>query len=262
MVLTIKLVNGIGKELFQKSHDIRLASEIAKLGGGNVFLPPNSSGNDRREIAARELEKPQVHIEGNKVFAKKDRPFAVEIRVKGPQDKEAKPRTPICDAKGNPFVEIHKGEIYEVVLCNAAKHETGCTVTIDGIDAFAFCDDKDAQGKVKYSHYIVNPKTEAPVRGWFKTVDPKGPSSLSFLVTEYGKGAHSSLKAKGKTGVITVTFAASSTDPKILPDGEGSKDVKELETGFGPPNKEDVKEVNRFFGVVRDVISIRYKRDD
>jgi hypothetical protein len=64
----------------------------------------------------------------------------------------------------------------------------------------------------------------------------------------------------GKTGVITVTFAAatSGTLPKDLPDDDGGRNASNVETGFGPPQKQQIEEVKRTIGAVREIISIRY----
>src|SRR5206468_1525332 len=104
-------------------------------------------------------------------------------------------------------------DIYEVRVTNNSTEEAAVTLTIDGIDVFAFSDIKDAKtGKPRFSHYIVAPKTSHTIVGWHKT----NAVSLGFLVTEYGKGASSQLKSTGDVGVLTVTFSSAGAIPTDL----------------------------------------------
>ena len=58
---------------------------------------------------------------------------------------------------------------------------------------------KKDDGKPKFTHYIIDPKSHMDVTGWYVTSDPKrNDNVLSFLITELGKGAASKLGVSGK----------------------------------------------------------------
>lgn len=63
---------------------------------------------------------------------------------------------------------------------------------------------------------------------------------------------------RGKVGVITVTYALAAATKEDLPKDDGARSAGGNETGFGPGQKADIKEVKRAIGVVREVVSIRY----
>lgn len=127
------------------------------------------------------------------------------------------------------------------------------TISIDGLDCFAFSEARDPKAnRPRYTHYILPPGKPATVVGWHLRDTPPD-NYASFLVTEYGKGASSRMvaQAQGKRGVITVTFA---------PAYEGKPRSMGDETGLGPPQSVAVQPVERSVGPVREVVSIRYAR--
>jgi hypothetical protein len=86
---------------------------------------------------------------------------------------------------------------------------------------------------------------------------------MSFLVTEYGKGASSQMSqpAPGKVGVIAVTFAPDYPQPPVqsAPTREaGSRPGNE--TGVGPAQKVALEEAKRTIRPVSDISSVRYTR--
>ena len=169
---------------------------------------------------------------------------------------KGKPRQPGQNV-GEAFVNIQRDEIYEVRVHNRSANEAAVSLTIDGLDVFTFSDVKDEKtGKPLYSHFIVQPKSTFTILGWHKTND----KALSFLVTEYGKGASSQLKSTGPVGVLTAAFSACSLHPNDLPADDGARSLPQNETGKGPPRDTKLKEVTRTIGVVRDIISVRYTR--
>src|SRR5262249_14398748 len=113
------------------------------------------------------------------------------------------------------FVGINRTELYAVKVYNHTNSDSAITLSIDGLDAFAFSEVRDPKtNHPRYSYYIVpaakdgKPGTTT-VPGWHLRDEPPGNYS-KFLVTEYGKG--SSVGAvttpkEGTPGVITVTFA-------------------------------------------------------
>jgi hypothetical protein len=178
--------------------------------------------------------------------------------VKRPGEPNASPRQPV-NVGGQAFVDLAKEDVYELRIYNRAKFDAAVGVFIDGLDVFTFSDDRDVAGKLKYQpFYIIPPGGPRSILGWHKTIDKSRKDNvLSFVVTAYGKGAASSRKASGKTGTITVTFAAA------WKGGDDNKPADEattrgVETGFGAPRQVPFQAVPRSIGVVRDVITVRY----
>lgn len=256
MVFRIHAANGKVKAEF--SAEIKNNLEIAKMLGVTINFTKKSDEEKRNEEIKEQLTNPKVAIDGTKVKATKNGEFAVEILVKSNAAGPASPRAP-KEEDGQAFVGINRNELYEIKLHNQSNFEAACAINIDGLDAFTFSQIKDPKtGLPKYSHYIVPAGQTLTVFGWHKTNDV----SDSFLVTQYGQGAASQRQiASGKTGVITFTFRSSGSVPDDLPQDDGSsKDFKNNETGFGPPIKTNLKELERKTGKVREIITVRYSR--
>jgi hypothetical protein len=253
--VTVQVLDRNDEEKSKFSALIRGSADIARLLGLTVSLPPHDepgAGKARNQELDRRAEKPQVHIAGARVSASAKSPYAVELLVKAAPHGEAQPRAARLD-DGQAFVDIQRGEIYEVRLHNNTAGEVAATLTIDGLDAFIFSDVRDPKtGRPRYSHYILKPNGSATVVGWHLRDQPPD-NYASFLVTEYGKGASARAvaKAQGARGVITVTFA---------PAFEGKPRSAADETGLGPPRSVKVQPVQRTIGPVQEVVSIRYTR--
>lgn len=236
-------------------------TDIAKAFGPTVYLPPLANYADRNQEIRKRLDKPYANVAGSKVSASPDSPYAVELLVKGNSEDQARPREVHRD-KGQAYVDIQRYEIYEVKVYNNSPYEAAVSLTIDGLDSFTFSEDRDEKtGQPKYSNYIVSPYKWTIIKGWHRTSDPKRDDNvLSFLVTEYGKGAASQQPSRGKIGVLSVTFAAAwSSAQEMPPDERGSRNAGN-ETGFGPPQKVGFAAVKRSIGVPRSIVSIRYTR--
>lgn len=256
MVFRVHAANGKVKAEF--SAEIKNNLEIAKMLGVTINFTKKSDEEKRNEEIKERLTDPKVTINGTKVMATKNGEFAAEILVKSNAAGPATPRQP-KEEDGQAFVGINRNELYEIKLHNLSKFEAACAINIDGLDVFTFSQIKDPKnGLPKYSHFIIPAGQTLTVFGWHKTNEV----SDTFLVTQYGQGAASQRQiASGKTGVITLTFRSSGSVPDDLPQDDGSsKDFKNNETGFGPPIKTDLQEVERKTGKVREIISVRYSR--
>jgi hypothetical protein len=254
---------------------IRSGSDIAKIIGATVSFKPDSEykgppSEGRNKDLQKSLPpgpgKPpavQAHIHGKGntlVSASPESQYAVEIRTVPLADfrKEAARARKVELKNGLPFVPIDKGEVYEVRVQNFSKHEVAVSLAIDGIDQFTFSEDRRADGRPRFSHFLVGPSKdgkpgEVVIPGWHRTVDPKrNDNFLAFLVTEYGKGAASRFptKSRGKVGTITVGFALS------YPPGSRSGS----ETGFGPPVKVEQKVEKRDIDAPHEFVTVRYQR--
>ncbi len=252
---------------------VRAIADIARIMGPNVALPPQGNYGERMKELQKGLppgpgkppEAPAfIHGPGNTlVSAKKDSAYAVEIRTKLLKDgdnRDAAPRK-IELLNGLPFVGIDQGELYEVRVLNYSQAEIAVALCIDGIDQFTFSEDRKddkKDGPPRFTHWIVAPaKGDKPgeviIKGWHKTANPKRQDNvLSFLVTEYGKGAASQFptKSQGKVGMIAVAVAASHP-----PGSKGGS-----ETGFGPPREVKQEVVKRDIDAPHEFVTIRYAR--
>ncbi len=269
--ITIRIIQAdTSDELTQLRVEVTLDGNrtIAEVLQVTAAIEPDGTKKERNKEIIKQAENPTVFIHGDKntlISSTKASPYDVEILVKPLKDhakQTAKPRA-AKDADGLAYVEINREELYEVKVANRSGRETAVAVSIDGIDMFHFSNDKNDRGEPQFSHFILPPKgtpgAELPIVGWHKSVSGKD-NFLSFLVTEYGKGAASQeekktgLSAEGKVGVIHVQFAHC----KPLP--EGAKSAPGNETGFGPPREVKQKPVQYEIDPPHDFVTIRYTR--
>jgi len=255
--LTFELVgrNDEVKQTYQaRFYD---TATIALFLGVTTALAPDGDLRARNLQVVDAAEKPSVVIDGTRVRTADGSPFAVEILVSAGPDLPAAPRAPTV-VEGQAIVDIRRGESYQVRLYNQAPFEAAAIVAIDGLSAFAFCEPKDARGAPLYSFYPVAAGTALDVVGWFRTLQ----RSDAFVVTSYGQGASAVFKnpPAGKTGVLTVAFAACAASREQLPADERAegRSGQRNETGIGPARHTQFTQVARVMGVLRDVITIRY----
>ena len=237
---------------------------IAALTGRTISLPPTADRETLNKKIQDNINKKDTpfHRQGTRIATSEKSPFAIELLVtskdKAPKEfagwtKVAARDVAALDAEA--FVAIECDEVYAVRVFNKTKHEAAVALSIDGIDVFTFSEVRKPDGRPKLSHFIVAPGTSI-IPGWHKN----NKEVLSFLVTEYGQGAVSKVAgaSRGKVGVLTVTFALAWQGDNVPPEEKGSRNAGGNETGFGPPSKVDLKEVDRKIGAVRDIISVRY----
>lgn len=256
--LTVEVLDRNDNRKAEFTAQIRDNTTIAKIPGATTSLPPNGDKETRNKAIQNAIQNPDVHLEGPRVSAKKGSPYAVEVLVRAKGQGEAVPLA-VAKKDGQAFVDVARGDTYEVRVSNSSEFEAAVTLTIDGLNVFTFSEVRDKpDGPPRYNHFIVPPKAAFTIVGWHKT----NTESLAFLVTEHGKGAVSqaAVKATGTVGVLTVTFAVASNLPGDLPSDDGARNAGQNETGFGPPRKGNLKEVERTIGVVRDIVSIRYTK--
>jgi hypothetical protein len=203
------------------------------------------------------------------IRARATSPYALELRTKsiGAETEMAIPvkatietRPGIIAMQIQPFAiaPIAKNQEYEIAVYNDSAEEIAVAITVDGIDVFSFSQDVNLETKKSlYTHFVIAPKSNFVLPGWHQTVDSnRDDNFLAFLVTEYGKGARSSLfpqqAADGTVGAVTVAIS------KTVPPG-GAKSAR-AETAFGRPVKKDQKPVVRIIEPPHAFISVRYDR--
>ena len=259
-----------GDELVRLRSQIRLTgtSTIAELIQLTASLPPSGTKEQRNKEIQQRLRNPLVFVHGPNqtlISSGQGSPYAVELLVKPLRDaaREATPRSAHIE-NGQAFVEIQKDELYEVRVYNNSGRPVAVALTVDGLDVFHFSQDRKPDGRPRFTHFIVSPKGSQDnpdgtyeIVGWHHTVDPRASDNyLSFLVTEYGKGAVSraGVASRGQVGVIHVQFAECS------PLTEGAHPRGGTETGFGPPRKVTQTAVRYQVEPPHDFVSIRYNR--
>jgi hypothetical protein len=258
--LKIEVINQQFERVKEFVAELTNNADIAKILGLTVSLatdpddPKFEKPERNREIKLR-LGDPKVTIDGPRIRAAAASKLAVEIRVKG--EKDAGPSKP-RDAKvvgGQAFVDIQRGEVYQVVIHNGGSRQVGVALTIDGLDAFTFSEVLNPKTKKhKYTHYVVDAGKSATIVGWHLRDQPPDNYS-SFLVTEYGKGASAragiASSKEDKIGVLTVAFSLT------LPAGDSRGNG---ETGFGPPISVKVEPLHLDFEQPHEFVTVRYAR--
>lgn len=188
------------------------------------------------------------------------KPIGAETEAGTPIEAKIETRPGIIATQLQPFAfaPIAKNQEYEIVVYNESSDEIAVAIAIDGIDVFTFSEDLDPKTKKSlYTHFIIAPQSTLVLPGWHKTVGTKRDANfLAFLVTEYGKGARSSLfsqqAADGTVGAVTVGIS------KTVPPG-GIKSAR-AETGFGRPIQLDQTPLVRTIEPPHAFISVRYDR--
>ena len=223
------------------------AETVPMMLGLNTHSHPNANPVDLSREFERARKNPKADIQQTLIRAESGSPFAIEILVKSGSD--YKPRSIETDAKGRPLVPIKNSEVYGVRLHNQAPFETAVELQIDGINCFAF-----SEQKLKY--WILAPGKTTDVIGWHKNQQ----KSLEFKVVDFPETAAAKLhfKPSSSIGLITASFSASwgeeskrpSDEPKLLNRG----------TGFGAEIDVKSTQVNRTIGQTRSTISVRYER--
>ena len=229
-------------------------------------IPSDLSLSDRANLVVSSLagaEDPP-HIAGTAVFASPSSPYGVEVIVNG------QPRAATVDADGLAFIEIKRGEEYEVVLLNNSRHEAVGKLQIDGLSSFAFSEVRVEKGANKgdplYNFWAIRPNNRARVTGWHKRNE--GPGNIrAFEVTSYADSAAGSLGQTSDIGTITAIFSAAwekgTKPPKDLNEPRSPKTTPKGQrdaTKEGRAKTQDLKPVELEVGVVRASVSIRYSK--
>lgn len=249
-----ELVDRRGEVLLSFPQEVAAAQDVASTLGLTFEAPADKPAKKQAEKIKESIEKPKVELVGTKAKAAPESPYAIEVQVNdGPQG--AYIAHPIFEEEGLAFVDIAKGRLYAVHLINDSPHDAAVTLTIDGLNVFAFSENQD------YRHFIVPAKSEGTILGWHRD----NRVSDAFQITEYSKSAAAELLPDSASlGTITASFAAAwpedenppsdEFDARLLGRGSGNA------TGRGPEVKAGYREVRRHTGRVRASISVRYDK--
>ncbi|MFM9961968.1 MAG: hypothetical protein ACKV2Q_12170 [Planctomycetaceae bacterium] len=221
------------------------------LAGLTVEHGTDPNDQTRAERVCELITRPVASAVANESRAAPDSPFGVEVRVRRGQTKESDARKPQL-VEGRSFVKLEKGEEYVVRLFNRASHEAAVTLTIDGLNMFAFSEEGNFGSQV-----LIPPGHVVEIPGWYINKM----KSDAFEITTYAKSAAASRGVTSGVGTITASFSAA-WDPESDPPSDESLRGKESgpATGRGRQIDQKYEQVQRKVGLVRSVVSVRYTR--
>jgi hypothetical protein len=239
---------------FQRT--VRGADGVAGMIGLTASLDPKATEIERDRELRKQLTNPAPIITSTVIRSRPESLCGMEMIVND------EPRLPV-ERDGLAYVGITRGELYGVRLYNDSDIEMAVSLRIDGLSMYAFSEvryvDGPRRGEPRYSMVILAPHKFVTVPGWHVTNE----KTDRFMVMEYAKSAAASLNHTANVGTITATFQASWPDGEPAPAdepgrarGQGNGDA----TGFGPRVDQKYVEVKRNFGVIRDVVSVRYTK--
>jgi hypothetical protein len=247
-----------GQVLFTFSRGVFSDTVLAALFGTTAKLPADLPPPDRNAELEKSLDKPKVHVQGPRVSAAADSPYAVEVWAAPRPGGKYAPR-PAAVQDGLAFVPLSRGEVFGVRLINKSPHDAAVTLTIDGLNLYAFSDVKDPKtGRPRYAVVVVGAGKEVFLPGWHRTNEV----SEEFVITEYAKSAAAELRSTAPTGTVTAAFAAAWPKDKPPPADEPPNPAGNSRSadavGRGARVAQKFVEVERHVGVVRATVSVRY----
>jgi hypothetical protein len=248
-----------GQVLFTFSRGVFSENVLAALFGTTTKLPTDLPPAERNAELEKSLDKPKVVVQGSRVSAA-DSPYAVEILAAPQRGAKYQAKT-ATEKNGQAFVPLSRGEVFGIRLINKSPHEAAVTLTLDGLNMFAFSDVKDAKtGQPRFRVVFVPAGQEVFLPGWHRTNEV----SEEFVITEFPKSAAATLKSTAPTGTITATFAAAwpkdKQPPADEPAGADANSRSADAIGRGAHVQQKFVEIERHIGVVRATVSVRYSK--
>jgi hypothetical protein len=204
---------------------------------------------------------PKTHFDGTTVLAGEKSPFGLEVLVNGAP-------VPPQDRDGLAYTPLRREQEYTVRLVNRSEIEAAVRLSVDGLNVFTFCDEKQPatqsdgkpnpkRGEPLFDLFLVPAGGSVEVPGWMISRS----KVLGFKVTSYPDTAGAQLgRDHSPTGTITATFSAAWEKGQKPPPGEPptTRGPGDDGTGFGKPKAIDARPVERQVGVVRASVSVRY----
>jgi hypothetical protein len=249
-----------GQVLFTFSRGVFGEAVIAGLLGTTAKLPADLPPAERNSELEKSLDNPKVLVQGARVSAAADSPYAVEIWAAPQPGGKYQPR-PASVQGGLAFVPLRKGEVFGVRLINKSSLAAAVTLTIDGLNFYSFSDVKDPKtGRPRYAVVVIEADQEVFLQGWHRTNE----AVEEFVITDYAKSAAAELKSTAPTGTVTASFAAAWPKDKPAPadepaDSSGNSRSAEA-VGRGARLTQQFVEVEPQIGVTRATVSVRYTK--
>ncbi len=261
LAILARLTDRSGKELLElQSRALFDLTTIAAVTGVTMVAPVDTSPKEREKAvdqALKTIQKPSKN--GTRIAASETSPYAIEILV-GPDPGAGSPdltkyraRAVNIDGDNLAFLNIGRGEVYAVHVINTSKYDVAMTLTIDGLNMFAFSDNKS------YEFSIISAGSEGIIPGWHRTNE----FSDAFQVSEYSKSAVSKqMPNSSSIGTIHASFKAAWPKDANPPEDEfppGSRDANA--TARGAELKAKYAEIVRNVGKLREAVSVRYTKE-
>ena len=243
--------------------DIHGAGVLAESLGATVDLKRKSKEgfSDGSELVIESFETPTAVIaNGSAVAASRTSPFQMEILV------ESRP-SPMKLEDGHPFVQLEKGNSFQVRFTNTAPYDVAVVFLLDGVNSYAFTDVRETRGpqrgEPKYSKWIVPRNQSFTLKGWHRTNDDVD----KFLVTDFADSAAAKLGSASGLGTITASVQATwrknekppADEPRMYASmapgigiGRGARDTQQVKEDTNP----------REYGQTRAVITVRYAKPE
>lgn len=186
-------------------------------------------------------------------------PFSVKVNINGQT-------APVQLENGIPFITLHKGDTFTLVITNHADFDAAATVLIDGINSFAVSEMKDAQGNPKYTRWIIAKGTSLELKGWHKTNE----QVTKFVLTDLGESVAGQLGQVSDVGGISVKFQAtwklSEPRPVSEPVLHATALPEDINKGIGEGDIDQQVVVEdkhkREYGIVRSIVVLRYMKPE
>ncbi len=242
--LSIKDSNGDAVASFPERIDFALDEEtIVNTVGPTAVLSPQDGGKEREAKINQAFKNPSVEIRDGKARAIGGK-YGVGVLLKaGPCE--------IVDDQGVAFVKIEHGARYVLQLTNDSELDAVANVTIDGLDVFAFSEERGSP-----AGFLVPAGGNMIVNGWFVTRS----RANTFVVGSFAESAAATeLGEAADEGVIVVRFRMAWPKGQTPPPDEVPDDLPlRSGTAIGDPVEQQLKPVPRDVGKIREIISLRY----
>ena len=265
-VLTVRLTGRLidqdtGDILLEKPKSLIVGPEsVSVVQGLTVSLDGLVNDTDRLKAVLDahrrgNAETPGFVLSGTTLSVREDSKYAMEILVRTGDVYQAQS---LVNSKGQPFVDLPVEAIYAVRLINRSSTAAAVDLRVDGVSSFAFSDTGS-------NFWIIEPNSAVEVRGWHRT----NTDTAEFRVVEkFEEGAAFQAKVSANaTGVITAGFRAAWKPGTAPPQDEpgqvaenGGRERKA--TGFGKNITVETEQVNLVIGAPRDILTVRYDRED
>lgn len=242
-------------------NDIGGASTLAETLGATVDLKKKNkegfSGGPEAVVGSFEHPTAALLANGSAIAASRESPFYMEILV------ESQPR-PMKLEDGQPFVQLEKGDSFQIRFTNKAPYDVAVIFMLDGVNSYSFSDVRETRGpqrgEAKYSKWIVPHNQSFTLKGWHRTNDYVD----KFLVTDFADSAAAKLGSTSGLGTITASVQATWKKSEKPPADETKSYKMVVGIGRGERDTQKVQEDTdpREYGQTRAVITVRYAKPD
>ena len=230
--LSGQIVDGRGRNI----HDVKGKAEIddgrdlAEATGVSVHFGPLKDDLIPGAVFKKQLDEKTIYNSADQtiLYSNQSGFYGVSVRpLNGSK------RRFLEKEEGLAYTDLKLGEEFVLILINNSDHEAAVNVKLDGVNTFHFCDESFRERKPngtvepKYSRWIVKPRSQSEVIGWFK--NDKRTIRFKISPIEEGAAAKAGIPPD-EVGLITAEFSASWVGDAVPKDEE-----RILRTVTAPP---------------------------